>query len=161
MKKTVYFILFLVVSTLLTSCSKSDSNSQLKIVNEGEKKVNKKIDSSLFEDKYFTISTEIPKTIKSGEKLSLKMEAKVRGGHHINVDFPISLSIDDGCFDFGNKKFKKNDSKTTENEIIFTLNGVCSQVGEHKISGNFSFGHCTDEICATEKLPFSFNTKVE
>ncbi|MBN2694178.1 hypothetical protein JXR93_05910 [bacterium] len=155
MKKTVF--LFTILSIFLLSCSKNSSPK----ITTNEKKIEKRVDSPVFEDRYFTISTEIPKSIKSGEKLSFKIDTKARGGHHINVDFPISLSFDDGCFDFGNKKFKKTDSKTTETGIIFELNGVCSQIGSQKVSGVLNFGHCTDEICATEKLPFNFNVIVE
>ncbi len=172
MIKTILLSLFLVF--FLISCNKNETvKIEEKKAEEIKKEENKVTETTKQEQKqdvagsknideeFFSIKINFAETAKVNEELSFEILTQPKKNHHINTDYPLSLKLEKSCFDFKEKYTKEEFSKVDENNLNFNAKVKCAEKGEHNIKGVFSFGHCTDEICSTEKISVNFKINLE
>ncbi len=160
-------ILLLLLTVFFVSCNKNETkkveNKQENKVSETAKTEQKKYitGSKNIDDEFFSIKINFADTAKINEEISFEILAQPLKKHHINTDFPVSLKLEKSCFDFKEKYSKEDFSKVDENNLNFNAKIKCAEKGEQNIKGLLTFGHCTDEICSTEKISLNFKINLE
>lgn len=163
-------VLYLLILLPLVGCQKETTpiNKKMpknKIITE---KITPKKDVAMMEksgdieEAEYKLSFNVPENVKMNEGFQFNVTALSKGQYHINKEYPFSVKIKKGNHVFGKDRFKKGDVKhLDDNRLEFDIKGICNQKGNHKLDGVFTFGYCTETLCATAKQKFTFNINVQ
>ncbi len=164
-------LLLSLITVFFISCNKNETvKIEEKKTQEVKKEENKVSEteqkqniagSKNIDEEFFSIKINFAETAKINEELSFEILTQPKKDHHINTDFPLSLKLEKSCFDFKEKYLKEDFSKVDENNLNFNAKVKCAEKGEQNIKGLLTFGHCTDEICSTEKISVNFKINLE
>lgn len=76
-------------------------------------------------------------------------------GYHVNLDFPVKLTLEPPAgVSLEKGAFEKADTTAFDkDQLVFTVKATAAAAGEYKIPGTLKFAVCTATTCDPKKVP--------
>jgi hypothetical protein len=84
-------------------------------------------------------------------------------GFHVNVDFPVKLSLEAPTGVTLNKAVMEKPDATSfdENNLTFTVKATAATAGSYHLKGKFKFAVCTASTCDPKSVPVDITVAVK
>jgi hypothetical protein len=111
----------------------------------------------------YKMELKAPASAKKGEKAAAKIHIEGTDGFHVNLEYPMKLTVDapSGVTLDKSKQIGRDAVKFAKEGTDFAIGFTSAETGKKAFKGEFKFAVCTENNCSptTEKIAFDVDVQ--
>lgn len=108
-----------------------------------------------------TVTPPAPATVGAAVAATVRLVPK--NGYKVNLEYPTKLTVQAPAAGAPQSQelAKKEATKLTAAEAVFTPKTTFSAAGEHRVAATFKFSVCTDKVCEMKSEKLSWTAAIK